>query len=83
MHHSYRPSYPAITNIHSRMPLMLDLESAKKWLSTQSKKEELNALFENYPAPMRYREVHSDIGNARSKIKSRPILEEPVQSRLI
>lgn len=77
------PAHPGIADMHSRMPLMLDLGSAKKWLSTQSKKEELNALFKSYPTSIKYREVNPEIGNARSKIKPMPIQEEPVQPRLI
>jgi len=55
------PAHPAIAEIHSRMPVMLDLKDARKWLAAQSTKEELNPLFASYPITMKHREVRPDI----------------------
>jgi len=55
------PAHPAIAEIHSRMPVMLDLKDARKWLAAQSTKEELNSLFASYPITMKHREVRPDI----------------------
>ena len=76
-------AHPAIADIHSRMPVMLDLEGAKQWLAIESSKEDLNPLFTRYPTNLKHREVHPEIGNARNKIKPRPMQVAPKQPRLI
>ena len=55
-------AHPAIAEIHSRMPIMLDLKDAKTWLDAHSTREDLNPLFASYPTTMKYKEVHPDIG---------------------
>ncbi len=75
-------AHHAIADIHSRMPVMLDLEGAKKWLATNSAREELNPLFASYPFNMKHREVQPEIGNTRNKVKPKPMDSAPDQPRL-
>lgn len=73
------PADPSIAEIHSRMPVMLNLEDARRWLginlrakSKEDEKTVLASVVDKLPSNIEHRLVDPEIGNARNKVAPRP-----------